>query len=251
MSNRKDLETGRLIFTCNCGFVDTGHANPKGPKALWDTIVGEKSLSDNVVKWDHRGRVNCHHTIEGQPCFLIKYRQASGIGPIKLGYDAQYLIRRGLPVARKKEIALRIFMDVSLGYERLQASWPFRWITDSGFSVEDLVSNLISFHRAVDGHTWPEMLKQCGQVSTAAAQKVFDASFGKEGIGGHKITEFFKPELRPCDECKDQQKFPELLTRIVPAQLNTGDFIWLPPISPNFWLQRKSVDFTRDGREKH
>ena len=38
MSNRKDLETGRLIFTCRCGFIDTGHANPKGPKALWDDL---------------------------------------------------------------------------------------------------------------------------------------------------------------------------------------------------------------------
>ena len=44
-------------------------------------------------------------------------------------------------------------MEVSLDFERFQEdSILWSWFTDSGFSAEDLTSNLIGFYRAVEGY---------------------------------------------------------------------------------------------------
>lgn len=117
---------------------------------------------------------------------------------IKIGHSELFLIRKGPPPWRKKQIALRIFIEVSLGFEHLQESWPFSWITNSGFSADDLVSNLIAFYRAVEGYTWQHVLDECEQTSTEAARTTYDATFREGGIEARKVREFFKPVLPPA-----------------------------------------------------
>ena len=80
-----------------------------------------------------------------------------------------YSIRKGLTLTRKKEVALRIFMEVSPGFEATQGSWPYSWVTDSGFSAEDLTSNLIGFYRAVEKYSWEQILQACRPTSKETA----------------------------------------------------------------------------------
>jgi hypothetical protein len=116
MSKRSDIETGRLIYTCRAGFIDTGHANPGGASKLWNDILAEKHMADP--------RLDNHHTIEGKPSFLISYWQGMGSRAFQVMHGRLYSIRKGLTLTRKKEVALRIFMEVSLGFEAMQGSWP-------------------------------------------------------------------------------------------------------------------------------
>jgi hypothetical protein len=242
MSNRKDVG-GRLIFTCRCGFIDTGHANPGGAAKLWRDIRDERHREDH--------RLNNHHTIEGKPCFLIEYHQGMGVKAFQVVHSELFLIRKGLPVTRKKEIALRIFMEVSLGFETMQGSWPFSWLTDSDFSAEDLVSNLIGFYRAVEGYAWTQVVSACKQTSTKTALQIYDAHF-TNGIEARKVNEFFKPLLFPCDECPEPNEFPNILTRIRPADLFEGDFLRVDSSSlpKEHWLGGQAIDFDRKGRAR-
>ena len=77
MSSREDINTGRLIHTCNCGFIDTGHANPGGANKLWQLIKNEKSsdISPNALPKD----------VLKKPRFWIYYEQSMGATWFKVG----------------------------------------------------------------------------------------------------------------------------------------------------------------------
>ncbi len=49
----------------------------------------------------------------------------------------------------KKRVALTIMMYTTHLFEAHQDSFPFNWYTDSGYSGEDLVSNLLGFYQAI------------------------------------------------------------------------------------------------------
>lgn len=243
MSNRSDIATGRLIYTCRCGFIDTGHANPGSATILWNNILYEHHVPDH--------RLNNHHTIEGKPCFLLDYFQGMGTKVIQVLHSQRYLICKGLSIAQKKRVALRIFMEVSMGFEQMQQSPPWSWGTQSGFSAEDLMSNLPGFYRAVEGHSWQSILNICHQTSQATAFEVYETHF-KNGIEGHKVTEFFKPLIFPCKECTGSQSFPEALMRIKPADPHNGDFIRIVQhdLPWHHWLLNQAIDFDRWGQPR-
>lgn len=144
MTSRSDIIDGSqaigrrygLIYTRRCGWVDLGHANPDGPdgaKSLWDSILNEKDEGSEKPEF-----------------FRIKYRQMMGNKYIQMGLQRKYDIRKGININDKKSVALSIFLDVSQAFESLQSGWPYRWATNSGYSAEDLVSDLISFYQAIN-----------------------------------------------------------------------------------------------------
>jgi hypothetical protein len=73
---------------------------------------------------------------------------------------------------------LAIFLDVSIAFESLQANWFFRHVTNSGYSAEDLVSNLIGFYRAV--HPMVNYIEMCEPVSKEQAIATWD-TYGAVG----------------------------------------------------------------------
>ena len=210
---------------------------------MWNDILAEKHMADP--------RLDNHHTIEGKPSFLISYWQGMGSRAFQVMHGRLYSIRKGLTLTRKKEVALRIFMEVSLGFEAMQGSWPYSWVTDSGFSAEDLTSNLIGFYRAVEKYSWEQILQACRPTSKETAFAVYDANFTK-GIGGRKVTEFFKPLRLPCDECSGDNAFPAILSRIKPAGLHQGDFVRFDSASLSWrhWVLGEAADFDRFGKPK-
>jgi hypothetical protein len=240
MTQRSDIESGRLVYTCNCGWIDTGHANPGGARRLWEKI------RDEVHEEDHR--LNNHHTIRGRPCFVISYYQGMGNRVFQVLHSDLYLVRRRLSLQRKKEVALAIFIDISLGFERMQSNAFWSRFTDSGFSAEDLTSNLIGFHRAVEGISLERAMSVCGRVSREAAYKVYEAHL-PQGIGAVKVYEFFKPYLFPCEECTSDAAFPDEFRSVRPAAQD-GDYIRIPTTSLPFehWGLGRALDFDHQGR---
>lgn len=241
MTSRADIISGRLIYTCNCGFIDTGHANPGGAKKLMEDILHERHVVDH--------RLNNNHTIEGNPAFVIGYYQGMGNKVLQVVDGGQFLIRKGLSVQRKREVALAIFMRVSLGFEAMQSNWFWSNVTDSGFSAEDLMSNLIGFYRALLGLSMAGVRQQCGEVSQAAALAVYDQNL-QGGIGQVKVQRFLEPRCFPCDECKGTPQVPGVFRSLRPADL-TGDYIPLPTSLPfKHWGLGQPIDFDRTGRPR-
>lgn len=144
MTSRSDIIDGAqavgrkygLIYTRRCGWIDLGHANPDGPdgaKNLWDKILNEKDEGGGKTGF-----------------FRITYKQMMGNKYIKIGTQKKYDIKKGISEDNKKSVALAIFLDVSNTFESMQSEWPFKWVTNSGYSAEDLISNLVGFYRAVN-----------------------------------------------------------------------------------------------------
>ena len=116
---------------------------------------------------------------------------------------------------------LAIFKEVSLGFEDVQASLSA--FTDSGFSEEDLVSNLLGFYVAVLGNV--DWRNHCKPVSAEASRVVWDTL----GPVGSRKNRQFVPKLHACEECKTkhhitQPHFPPIFSSIRPAQQGADFF---------------------------
>lgn len=196
MSTRSDIidgtqaesATSGLVYTKKAGWIDLGHARPKGARELWEAVLYErdtpflkntKPISPSDLKdW-----------------FVIRYHQQMTGYKMTFSESRDYAIKRKLPLKTKQSIALAIFMDVSLDFEGMQASWPYTIRTDSGYSVEDLISNLIGFHRAVfPGKKYVDM---CEPVSRETSLKLWD-TYG--AVGSYKNGAFMPVLFPPINE---------------------------------------------------
>src|SRR5262249_52361292 len=111
-------------------------------------------------------------------------------------------IKYGLGLNEKKAIALAIFQEVSLRFETMQGAFPYGiFSSDSSFSQEDLVSNLIGFYRAL--YPKVDFLALCGPVSKEASKKVWKTG----GTVGSTKNRSFTPSLKACEECKGKPMF--------------------------------------------
>jgi len=168
-----------LSYTRHCGWVDWGHALPGGANALKHQLNGEKSgfgLLDNVdVRYD------------GQPAFVISYGLSMGSNRVRIHASStrHWIVRKGLTSVQKESVALAIFLSASHDFETMQSSFPFSWITDSGYSLEDLVSNLIGFIGAYRSIPMPRLRQICGEVSVQESLRIWDKDLPK-GIGSIK-----------------------------------------------------------------
>ena len=203
MSRFEDIDGGRLIYTCNCGWVDLGHANPVRTKrphigaiALWEQIESENGPRS---EYDHG--------------FLVTYSQDMrrwGLGASETG---QYFVRYGLEAGAKRSIALAIFQELSLRFEAMQGRFPFKVFSGpSSFSQEDLVSNLIGFYKALYPKT--DFLAMCRPVSKDASKKVWQMSGAVDAVK----NETFLPVFHSCADCLGTPKFPEAMRKIAPAE---------------------------------
>lgn len=182
MSERNDIIDGSeaagrkygLIYTRQCGWVDLGHANPASAKKL----LRKLSLNNNGV---------------GNKPRKIIYSQMMGNKYVKLGVRKSYIIKQSLTPTEKKSVALSIFFDVSNDFERFQGNWLFRYFTNSSYSAEDLVSNLIGFYRAASpGRNYIQL---CEPVSKDIALDIWD----KFGSVGENKNRTFGPYLYPVN----------------------------------------------------
>lgn len=191
MSSRDDITRTppRLAYSCQCGWLDLGHMDPtshrpnEGAQSLWDQ-VSKKTGSRSKQAPDG---------------FKVIYEQThakkKGWFTVRDGFTGTYWVSANLSPADTQSVALAIFMEVSMGFETMQANWFYRQMTDSGFSAEDLVSNLIGFYKALQPSL--DVPKLCGVVSPTDSLSVWD-DFGS--VGTHKNAAF-QPLLFPCKAC--------------------------------------------------
>lgn len=180
MSTRNEIIDGAqapyknkgLVYTEVLGWVDLGHAQGKDIRELLALIAqGEAS---------------------GKEFYDVQYSQGmSGLlGQVRTGKVMIWRIRRGRPYWEQKSIALAMMMTMARKFEAFQGSFPNNLVTDSGFSGEDLVSDLLGFYRVVSVQNPFSMLRP---VSKREALKRWD-HYGK--IGSWK-NETFQPLLFP------------------------------------------------------
>jgi len=60
MTEREHVKDEKLIYTCNCGWIDLGHINDTserefvGPKNLWKQICNGDSTPEAQARWQTR-----------------------------------------------------------------------------------------------------------------------------------------------------------------------------------------------------
>lgn len=186
MSTRNDIIDGKnaarvpygLIYTKVLGWIDLGHAQGTDIRRLLRHIeAGESS---------------------GQGSYSVTYSQSmvDPLRTVKMGKFVTCRIKRGRSYAERKSIALAMMMSLARKFEGLQATFPISLATDSGFSGEDLVSDLLGFYRVVAVQNPFEMLQP---VSREEALMRWDY-YGKIGIWKN---EGFTPLIFP-----DPEAFP-------------------------------------------
>ena len=282
MSSYEDIATGYkrlkttgdygLIYTCNCGWVDLGHAfaSSKDPTEsaanLWTQIraggpdaktgrmtcykytcgyptpIGARNYGyQNKALWQMR-QDGIARFPDGRTGFRVTTSQKMRVPFFggKVGSTKSFLIRHNLTEAQKKSIALSIFLIVSQSFERFQYMLEFGGVAnfamqqlagrpyDSGYSHEDLVSNLIGFYVAVGELTKAEALEICHPVSEATARKIW----WTDGPVGSSKNQSFSPAFPPSTlmctvenpngygDCAGQpQRFPEAFRQIKEAPI--------------------------------
>lgn len=209
-AKRKAVEAGKIVYTCNCGWIDTTHATDTtkrpyvGAKNLWKQVkdeTGQKSFDGNG--------------------YLVLYAQDAALFGLKIGAFGPYFVKYGLTVEQKKSVALAIFQEISRQFESMQglAFW-----SDSSFSQEDLVSNIIGFYSAVQGVPFERYMALCKQVTVKASLEVFDTS----GSPGSMKNKTFEPIFHECTECAAKGPFPSEFKAIQPATKGQLFRDWLP-----------------------
>ncbi|MFE8103657.1 hypothetical protein RBA71_19540 [Brenneria goodwinii] len=169
---------GGLIYTEVLGWVDLGHARGDDIRILMKKIDAGEAMSAD--RYD------------------VTYVQ-SMVSPyqiIRVGKFIRWRIQKGRPYHERKSIALAMMMTMARRFEVFQGSFPNNTVTDSGFSGEDLVSDLLGFYRVMSIQNPFSMLRP---VSKEEALKRWDY-YGK--IGSWK-NETFRPLLFP-----DPERFP-------------------------------------------
>ncbi|TQV69645.1 hypothetical protein FKG94_22900 [Exilibacterium tricleocarpae] len=207
MTKRSDIIDGNsaigrkygLIYTKRCGWVDLGHANPEGANLLWQQVLKEKDKGGTKSGY-----------------FRIVYKQMMGRkNLLKVGVLKKYDIRKGLNEDQKKSVALSIFLDVSHAFEGMQSNWLFRKITDSGYSAEDLVSNLIGFYQAV--YPGKQFISLCEPVSKSVALDIWDR-YGEVGSNKNYSTVPYIYPIPPSKSGPVSVQLPSELNTIKPAK---------------------------------
>lgn len=159
--------------------------------------------------------------------FLLKYTQDMGRvyrGKMYgIGKEKDFIVRHNLTITEKRQVALEVFMEVSLAFESLQDSFP-DFVTNSGFSQEDLVSNLIGFYIACGLVTQAHVLAEAKPVSKEVALSIWDSE-GPVGSNKNKsfMPLFSKATTKQCHIACDglSPRPPSFMNSIKPARKGT------------------------------
>ncbi|UYM53889.1 hypothetical protein [Leclercia adecarboxylata] len=191
-----------LIYTENLGWIDLGHANPFGAERLWQQMIMPGA--------------------GGADWFEIHYHQSMSRNIAGLntttGIYRRFLVRRGLSEEVLRGVALSIFMSTSHSFESLQGFWLYILITDSGYSAEDLVSNLFGFCQAVNYADYTPFLDIC---SKEKAYRIWDY-YGPVGQFKNKsVLPLLFPD--PKDKRLKHQPFPGHLPAFMDSIVPVSD----------------------------
>lgn len=118
------------------------------------------------------------------------------------------MIRRGLALSLRKQIAFGIFLRVTHGFESLQATL----LSSSGYSVEDVISNVLSFYGGVNGYGRDYLERRCGPIGRRESLTMYDAGCYE----GCTWAKYMEPRYFPTCACVGMPRFPPELKTIIP-----------------------------------
>ncbi|PIE47958.1 MAG: hypothetical protein CSA40_01890 [Flavobacteriales bacterium] len=210
----KAIRNGRIIYTCNSGWIDKTHAftdtkRPEpyiGVKNLWSQILNETGTKSNSPN---------------EEGFKVIYKQDSTViqntpiinKPLRAGKTKEYFVKTGLTLEEKKQVALAIFKEVSIEFEGFQSLGFIIGKGHSSFEPADLISNLISFYRIVNPELNEEkILKLSKELTIEESIEVYrkyPGTFTEEKYKNRK----FHPKYFPNKHCNNP-KFPKELQTI-------------------------------------
>ncbi|QTF06610.1 hypothetical protein HC231_00675 [Brenneria izadpanahii] len=207
MSTRADIKDGAqfdvlrsgIVYTEVLGWVDMGHA--RGSDV--DSLKSQFTLGEHSDK-------PFYTVMYKQDMHLTKFSSQFGVGKF-----SRWEIKRGRNSEDINRIMLAMMINTASQFERLQSLRGFSWYTDSGFSGEDLVSDLFGFYRAIIPGRYGYRLKP---VSYEAAVRRWDY-YG--AIGAYK-NKGFRPIIfpDPDDPCVMRQPYtanlPHFMTWLRP-----------------------------------
>ncbi|HBN5913572.1 hypothetical protein Q4R60_08975 [Morganella morganii] len=155
MASRLDIEKSRLIYTQDIGWIDRNHALGGDARNLWAQL-----LTENTTPYY-------------KDYFLVSYDQFMGKFFIKMGVTSCWLVKKGLREEDKKSIALSMMFYISTLFETHQGRFLFSGLldSDSGFSGEDLISNLLGFYSVIEPRDYWSLIKP---VPTETALCIWD-----------------------------------------------------------------------------
>jgi hypothetical protein len=220
---RAAIRAGRIIYTCNAGWIDMTHAFTEtrrnrfgvGARSLWNQITAESGYKSKAP---------------GENGFLVVYRQdAQVVGFLPtVGVTRKYFVQYGLPVSRQEQIAMAIFQEVSLEFEALQAYGAAIGRGDSSFEPADLTSNLLGFYKIIRPElTQERILQLCGKLSIKQSLDIlslYPGTFSSEKYKNKRFTPRFFPN-RYCN-CTNPV-LPAELRAITPAVKGTDFRDWI------------------------
>jgi hypothetical protein len=222
---KESVNSGDHSFSCRCGWIDWGHASPSEARTIKDRIRCEPELDlgspdYKVIDIPTPLWANIFGLVS------IPIYQAGGLA----------VVGRHLSEQEQKQVALGIFMAVEEQAEDFQLRLEQWSLTKSGYSLEDLSSDLIGFYVAweTDKGISPDQLRQlvglerhppCYVLNIKDSVAVFEA-FEKGGFLDEKNREW-KPYQIPsgCDSTEDVIKekcrgmptgWPEQYARVMP-----------------------------------
>ncbi|MDX6018868.1 hypothetical protein SIL08_00970 [Scandinavium sp. V105_16] len=206
MSKRSDIlepsewistkRTG-LVYSEVLGWIDLGHAQGGDiTKLLGNINQGESGLG-------------AYYQVEySQKMYVLDH--SAGTGKF-----IRWKIKKGLSLNEIHSIALSMMFACAAKFESYQSQWFFSWYTDSGFSGEDLSSDLLGFYRVVYPGNYQKRLKL---ISKKDALKRWD-HYG--AIGNYKNKGFLPllfpdPDKNPAINKPVQGELPNFMKLVQP-----------------------------------
>jgi hypothetical protein len=189
MTERSDLTPDakgfrRVSYTCRYGFVDWGHALPGRPGDPNSLAALHRQLTTEKGVWPGTEAIDLR--LNGKPAFLITYGMGMGkrVLGLKLGMStmSHSVVQRGLSTRQREEVALGMLRLATEQFETIQEKMGL----SSGFSAEDLPSNMLGLLSLFRGLPLPQLRIMLGEVDVKSSTEVWDRQLGSGGLGAVK-----------------------------------------------------------------
>jgi len=152
LRDKNDLDSDdidkRLVYSCNCGWIDWTHATKSMPM-FWSTL---RYANPNIAQ---------KKFVNDKVGYRLRARMEHGKWGIHTGVNQDYWIEYDLSLEKRQSIALSILKKLAWALETFQANPPYGLFTDSGFSEEDLTSDLLGFYMTVLGKSKDKIKDEC------------------------------------------------------------------------------------------
>lgn len=180
----------RAEYTRKCGWIDWAHATPDRDDliAIWSALKSPptdlKDRSRVAMIKGVDGKVSPYVRVRFALEMSLKLRAATGFPDHN--FTGYVRLEDSNTPRFYKRAALSLFFFACDMVEYNQSAWLVQKISQSSYSMEDMVSNRMAFHQLVEGVSADDLIAQIGgwpnrDEALTMSQHVFDA-MDKSGV---------------------------------------------------------------------